>query len=229
MHDNLPLKHVSHETFCVNVNYADVYCCSVIVVQCMTNCIGSLKLCHAWEFVCGKPHYNIPACACPSQSECECVIYTNVYIAVCNAWHANCIGSLKLCHAWEIIAGSHTTISLHVFTERGATPQLSWQEVLILHILDTRVFSCEDSLSPVRKCHFRSRDSCYKPVTSLYGIQLGYTHHTLTCICTCVLTHTCMHAYIHVPGISVCAQIQMDNNGQMDKGTQELGQALTNS
>ena len=143
----------------------------------MTNCIGSLKLCHAWEFVCRKPHYNITTC---------------------------------------------------VHRARGY-PSALMARGLILHILDTRVSSCEDSLSPVRKCHFRSRDNCYKPVSSLYGIQLGYTHHTLTCICTCVLTHACMHAYIHIPGISVCAHIQMDNNGQMDKGTQELGQALTNS
>ena len=78
VHETCYLRNIVYHY--VNVNYADVYCCGVIVVQCMTNCIGSLKLCHAWEFVCGKSHYNIP---------CFCV----------------------------------------PLTERGAAPQLPWQEV----------------------------------------------------------------------------------------------------
>ena len=75
------MKHViKHCASLCECDYADVYCYGVIAVHCMTNCIGSLKLCHAWEFVCGKSHYNIP---------CFCV----------------------------------------PLTERGAAPQLPWQEV----------------------------------------------------------------------------------------------------
>ena len=133
MHDNLPLKHVSHETFCVNVNYADVYCCncSVIVVQCMTNCIGSLKLCHAWEATLQYPCMCVPL----TEQMWMCDLHKCLYCSV------QCRGSPSLCehmqgycsvasrNKFSCMTSFNEPISLHVFTERGATPQLSWQEV----------------------------------------------------------------------------------------------------